>query len=132
MSHPQPVPISTPSGHSPEGCHILLELSGCPAPLLDDVAAVERELVQAAREAGARVVNAVFHAFAPQGISGVVVIAESHVTIHTWPEHGYAAIDIFTCGEPDLARRIQVLVERAFTPAHVNAREITRRPQPDS
>lgn len=131
MTHVSPAPTSPvqPAAHSPEGCHILLELSGCRPDLLDDCAAAERELVRAAREAGARVVDAVFHAFAPQGLSGVVVIAESHITIHTWPEHGYAAIDIFTCGEPELARRIQDLVVQVFAARHTSAREFLRKPQ---
>ena len=54
---------------------------------------------RAALECGATIVNAVFHAFNPHGVSGVVVIAESHLTIHTWPEYGYAAVDVFTCGD---------------------------------
>ena len=52
----------------------------------------------AAEAAGATIVTATFHRFAPQGVSGVVVIAESHLSIHTWPEYGYAAVDFYTCG----------------------------------
>ena len=54
---------------------------------------------KAAKKAGATVVNSVFHLFNPWGVSGAVIISESHLTIHTWPEYGYAALDLFTCGD---------------------------------
>ena len=60
---------------------------------------VKRALLDAAAAAGATVVGEVFHKFAPQGVTGIVCIAESHISIHTWPEHAYAAVDIFTCGK---------------------------------
>jgi len=81
------------------GRHLLLELNGCNPKLLNDIKRVEEILVAGARIAKATIVGTHFHQFSPFGISGVVVIAESHVAIHTWPEHGYAALDIFTCGE---------------------------------
>ncbi len=56
-------------------------------------------MVSAAEEAGATVINSTFHHFSPIGVSGVVVIEESHLAIHSWPEFGYAAIDVFTCGD---------------------------------
>ncbi len=84
--------------HTPHGQHVLIELGGCPAQRLDDREQVQACMEEAARQLGATIVEVVFHRFAPQGISGVVVIAESHLTIHTWPEHGYAAVDLFTCG----------------------------------
>jgi len=79
--------------------HILAEYLGCSADLLDDLEAIERLMKRAARAAGAAVVGSTFHRFSPQGVSGVVVVEESHLSIHTWPEYGYAAVDIFTCGE---------------------------------
>ena len=84
------------------GRHVILELYDCPAHTLDDIERVEAVMKAAAAATGATVVTANFHHFAPWGVSGVVIIQESHLTIHTWPEHGYAAIDIFTCGEIDL------------------------------
>jgi len=60
---------------------------------------LQEMLLEAARRAGATVVEKAFHQFNPYGVSGVVIIAESHLFIHTWPEHGYAAVDIFTCGD---------------------------------
>ncbi|AVX20453.1 MULTISPECIES: adenosylmethionine decarboxylase [Carboxydocella] len=81
------------------GRHILAEIYGCKFDILNDVKKVEQIMVQAALEAGAEVREFVFHKFSPQGVSGVVVISESHLAIHTWPELGYAAVDVFTCGE---------------------------------
>jgi len=80
------------------GRHLLLELRDCNKAVLDDLRYLENALVSAAEEAGATVLGKSFHQFAPQGVSGVVLIAESHLSLHTWPEHAYAAVDIFTCG----------------------------------
>ncbi len=80
------------------GRHILLELEECSVDILDDLKAIELALLEAARRARATIIESRFHRFSPFGISGVVVIAESHLTIHTWPEYQYAAVDIFTCG----------------------------------
>lgn len=80
------------------GVHILFELSDCDQQSLKETAKVREIMIAAARGAGATVVTDVFHQFSPVGVSGVVVIAESHLAIHTWPEHRYAAVDVFTCG----------------------------------
>jgi len=81
------------------GRHLLVELHGCHPDLLKKVDAVKDILVGAARACGATIVDVAFHEFNPFGVSGVVVIAESHLSIHTWPEYRYAAVDIFTCGD---------------------------------
>ncbi len=81
------------------GRHILAEFFECDNDLLNDNQHVEMSMKRAALECGATIVSATFHAFNPHGVSGVVVIAESHLAIHTWPEYGYAAVDVFTCGE---------------------------------
>ena len=81
------------------GVQILADLYGCDATLLNDPEVIERVLMKAAVLCGATIVNRCFHRFSPHGVSGVVVIAESHLAIHTWPEHRYAALDLFTCGE---------------------------------
>ncbi|MFH1114002.1 MAG: adenosylmethionine decarboxylase [Pseudomonadota bacterium] len=80
------------------GIHLLIELWSCNRKKIDTLDYLEGIMVQAAKVAGATVLKSAFQDFNPQGVSGVVVIAESHLTIHTWPEHGYAAVDIFTCG----------------------------------
>lgn len=81
------------------GRHILVEFYDCDFSLLNDKDSVEKSMKEAAIVAGSTIVDAVFRMFAPHGVSGVVVIAESHLAIHTWPEYGYAAVDLFTCGE---------------------------------
>lgn len=81
------------------GRHILVEFNGCSPDILNDVEVIEAAMVDAARKAGATVIQSSFHHFSPFGVSGVVVIQESHLAIHTWPEYGYAAVDLFTCGE---------------------------------
>src|SRR6185369_187493 len=80
------------------GRHIIVEFYGCPQELLNEVTHIEQSFIQAAQASDATVINSTFHHFSPFGVSGVVVIQESHLAIHTWPEFGYAAIDIFTCG----------------------------------
>jgi S-adenosylmethionine decarboxylase proenzyme len=81
------------------GRHILVEFYDCDPVALNDLSLVESSMKEAAVAAGSTIVDSVFRRFAPHGISGVVVIAESHLAIHTWPEYGYAAVDLFTCGE---------------------------------
>lgn len=88
------------------GTHLLVELKDCNPSILQSLEEVRDALVSAAKEAKATIIDISFHEFSPFGISGMVVIAESHLSIHTWPEYGYAAVDIFTCGEriiPDKA-----------------------------
>ncbi len=88
------------------GTHLLVELKDCNPEILKSLEKVKDLMVSAAKEARATIVDISFREFQPFGISGVVVIAESHLTIHTWPEYGYAAVDIFTCGEtlkPEIA-----------------------------
>ncbi len=81
------------------GTHLLIDLKDCNPEILDNLGEVQDAMVSAAREAKATIVDVSFHEFNPIGISGMVIIAESHLSIHTWPEYGYAAVDIFTCGE---------------------------------
>lgn len=81
------------------GRHVLAEIYGCSEDILNDIQSVEKIMVKAALAAGAEIREVAFHKFSPQGVSGVVVISESHLAIHTWPELGYAAVDVFTCGE---------------------------------
>ena len=81
------------------GKQLILELYGCSIDLLCQPDSIEKIMNQAAEIMGATIVTSTFYHFSPLGVSGVVVIMESHLTIHTWPEYGYAAIDIFTCGD---------------------------------
>ena len=81
------------------GRQMTVEFYDCDSEFLADVEAMKKLFIRAAEAAGAHVVDATFHSFEPQGVSGVVVISESHFAVHAWPEHDYAAVDLFTCGE---------------------------------
>ena len=95
------------------GRHLLLELKNCNAEVLNDLTIIRNCLTETAEQIGATVVNQSFHKFSPFGISGVVIVAESHLCIHTWPEYGYASVDVFTCGESiDPKRAINLLTEK--------------------
>ena len=102
------------------GRHLLLELFDCDAEALNSLETVKASMVEAAKRAQATIVDVVFHEFNPFGISGVVVIAESHLAIHTWPEYRYAAVDIFSCGDvlqPQTAANYLVEQFRAVPPS---------------
>ncbi|SES91265.1 adenosylmethionine decarboxylase proenzyme [Oceanobacillus limi] len=88
------------------GRQIIAELWDCNVDILNDMEKMKQLFVEAALKAGAEVREVVFHPFAPHGISGVVIISESHLTVHSFPEHGYASIDVYTCGskvDPNIA-----------------------------
>jgi len=80
------------------GCHLLLELKDCNSELLNDLSYIRRAMIETAQDVGATIVGESFHRFSPHGVTGILAIAESHISIHTWPEYGYAAADIFSCG----------------------------------
>ncbi len=106
------------------GTHLLLELWECKD--LSDPGYIDQALCDAAHAAGAAVLHSHFHRFSPnEGVSGVLVLAESHISIHTWPEHAFAAIDIFMCGECDPYKSIPVLRER-FDPGNIQLTEHRR------
>ena len=81
------------------GLHILMEFYDCSPTVLDDDKLLEELMIEAAEKASATIIKSVFHKFSPQGVTGVVVVAESHLAIHTWPENQYAAVDFFTCND---------------------------------
>ena len=81
------------------GRHILVEFYNCNEETMKSPELIEKFMNEAARRANATIVNSVFHHFNPYGVSGAVIISESHLAIHTWPEFGYAAVDVFTCGD---------------------------------
>jgi len=108
------------------GRHVLAEIYGCSFDILNDREKVEAMMVNAALEAGAEVREVVFHKFSPQGVSGVVVISESHLAIHTWPELGYAAVDVFTCGDRVNPWDACNYLTDHFEAGHMTATEIKR------
>ena len=108
------------------GRQILVEFYDCDRDVLNSEQRIREILLEGVRLSRATIVSDTFHTFSPHGVSGVVVIAESHVTIHTWPEHGYAAVDIFTCGETIDPWVIQKYLERNFLAANVSSMELKR------
>jgi S-adenosylmethionine decarboxylase len=100
LTHQKPTdqkPTDSPSASV--GTHCLLELYDCPAHLLNDLTFIEAALREAARVARSTLLSLTSQAFQPQGVTALALLAESHISIHTWPETGYAAVDVFTCGE---------------------------------
>ncbi len=90
----------------------MAEFHGCDATTLNSVADVERTMRAAAEAAQATVVQSSFHKFGPHGVSGVLVLAESHLSVHTWPERNYAATDIYTCGDRCTPERAHEVLQR--------------------
>jgi len=114
----------TRNGVEYAGTHLLIELWECRG--LDDLPLVDRALREAVAACRATLLNLFLHQFGPeQGVSGVAVLAESHISIHTWPERGYAAIDIFMCGRCDPYAALPVL-KRRFAPGSVQLTEAKR------
>jgi len=107
------------------GIHYLAEFFNCDRQKINDIALIERIMIEATERAGARMINPFFHQFNPHGISGVIVIAESHFAIHTWPEHGYAAVDLFSCADFDYKSALNHI--RAGIGAEHHSVELVRR-----
>jgi len=91
------------------GHHLLAEFTGCDPAALADLQGVTSAMLRAAEVSGATIVTHSFHHFSPHGVSGAVIIAESHLAIHTWPEHGFAAVDFFSCGAVAMDRGLALL-----------------------
>ena len=108
------------------GRHILVEFYNSSTTILNDASLIEERMVQAAREADSTVVNSTFHHFSPFGVSGVVVIEESHLAIHTWPEYGFASMDIFTCGEDVDPWAAFNYLKKALRSEHASSMEMLR------
>lgn len=108
------------------GRHLLLELYDCNREVLNQVEPVETILKEAALAANATIIESAFHHFSPYGVSGVIIISESHLTIHTWPEYGYAAIDVFSCDTEMNMVRLEKMLVSAFGSA-THERSIIRR-----
>ncbi len=108
------------------GRHIILEISECNNEKLDDLRFVEKVMVEAALTAGVEIKEVVFNQFNTQGVNGVVMIAESHLTIHTWPELGYAAVDLFTCAKSFKTFAAVDLITEKFEAKRTEINEIKR------
>jgi S-adenosylmethionine decarboxylase len=108
------------------GHHYIVEGSGCDADVISRVERVEQIMVRAAEVANAQVWAISFHRFQPTGVSGVVVISESHLSVHTWPEAGYVALDIFTCGDRAKPEAAVQHALKEFGAGNMHITEVTR------
>lgn len=106
------------------GIHLLLEF--WQVEDIDSIKAIRKALIKAVKAAGATLLKIELHKFSPQGISGVAIIAESHISIHTWPEYNYAAIDIFTCGRKVKPYQAVTALKESFKPKRFKIKEIKR------
>ncbi|HEY1016366.1 MAG TPA: adenosylmethionine decarboxylase [Herpetosiphonaceae bacterium] len=114
------------SAHEPAGRHLLVTLSGCPPALLDDEQSLRAVVAQAAAATGATVLQIIAHRFSPQGVTALALLAESHASLHTYPEAGLAFWDCFTCGSDcDPERSLEVL-ERSLRPATIAHQTVPR------
>jgi len=108
------------------GRQILVEFYDCDTDKINDVEFIESSILAATRASKATIISHNFHKFSPHGVSGVVVIAESHVSIHSWPEYNYAAVDIFTCGDTIDPWVIQEHLKEAFQSKNISSMEMKR------
>ena len=91
------------------GSHLLIEFHNCNRDVLNSVEDIRSIMLESVQESGATLIQPFFHRFTPHGVSGICVVAESHFAVHTWPEHGYAAVDLFSCGEYDYEKALEVI-----------------------
>ena len=108
------------------GRHCILELYQCDHAKLNDEAFIRTTITSSAKVAGATLLNLVTHSFKPQGVTGLALLAESHISIHTWPEIGYAAIDVFTCGDHTMPEKACKLLSKDFLAKYLSFKNIER------
>ncbi len=108
------------------GNHLIIELYDCKTDIINDLRKIEEILIKSVNLSGAEIIKPVFHKFNPHGVSGVVVIAESHFSIHTWPEYGYCAVDIFTCGDTIDSHKALTYMRKAVDAKSISVVETKR------
>ena len=106
--------------------HILFDLEGCDADLLDDYRFVRNTLFHASILSNSKILKIDFHQFTPQGVTGFALLAESHISIHTWPETGVAKCDIFTCSDKCLPEKAVEYMREVFKATEVTSQEYER------
>ena len=121
-----PFVINEKSPRTYLGRHVLAEFFECDPNVLNNPQLVEKYMTEAALECGATIVQKCFHLFAPHGVSGVVIISESHLAIHTWPELGYAAVDLFTCGDACDPKVAYEFLKKAFRANDADYKQLNR------
>ncbi len=112
--------------HPTIGHHYIVEASGCNPDIISNVNKVQKILLKAAEISGVTVFSSSFNVFPPDGVSGVIVIAESHISIHTWPEKGYVALDIYTCGGNGDPEEATIWAVEQFGANYYHITELTR------
>lgn len=117
MSSPPETPLAR---------HLLAEYYGCDPARLDDPGRVEAWVRGAAEAAGARLISVHLHRFSPQGVSGVAILAESHLAVHTWPEHGFASVELYLCGQRGDPAAGDAWLRRELAPRHAQVRTLLR------
>lgn len=108
------------------GSHYIVEASGCDPEVIGDATKIRDILTQAAKAGHMEIKSSYFYRFMPMGVSGVVIVAESHISIHTWPENRYAAIDVYVCGSASNPEKVIDYILDAFGSAHAHVSEIQR------
>jgi S-adenosylmethionine decarboxylase len=106
--------------------HLLVEFWGCKPGVLNDHDFLVQSLEKAAKLSNATVLNIASHQFTPMGVTAIALLAESHLSIHTWPEREYAAIDVFTCGRKMDPHKTVAVLEKLLKPAMMDIEEVTR------
>jgi len=110
----------------PDGVHFLLEFFGCGTEQLDDIAFWKGILTKAVEESDVSILNQHFYKFTPHGITGYLLLSASHVSIHTWPEYGYAACDVFSCGGEDETKEIVKHIKSELRHEKIKTRKLIR------
>ena len=119
INHAQSSNSNDTSATDMVGKHCILELYDCNPTKLNDETFLRNTITKAAKRAGATLLNLITHRFEPQGVTGLALLAESHISIHTWPENGYAAVDVFTCGDHTMPEKAcEVLCEELNAGRH--------------
>lgn len=108
------------------GKHIILDLWGVTPKKLRSLSFVQNALLKARESSKATLIGKKFHKFMPEGVSGYILIAESHISIHTWPEEGYASVDIYTCGDKVFPIKAAEYLISAFEPEHHDTFKLDR------
>jgi S-adenosylmethionine decarboxylase len=108
------------------GQHVIIELWGCQEGVINDAALVRTAMLDAVRAANATLLDINVHMFSPHGVTGVAVLSESHLSVHSWPEYGYVAADVFTCGNTTQPRKAAEALKRHFGSTHTVVTELRR------
>lgn len=109
-----------------KGLHIVAELFGCPVEKISNIESIKKILNSAIKESGLVKLDEAYHQFQPAGATGFILLETSHISVHTWPEDGYAAVDMFTCGSPEKGRKAVDKCEQLFEAKKITKKELRR------